>query len=128
MAHMEVNFCNVRIKNPIVASSAEPTLNAHNMKKWLDAAAGGVIAKTMIDSPAMQELTTRSKWRFLNERHEVCKGRVPRAFRLYGRSGLALEEPEEFLYEIKETLRYALEHDAVVILEKYVFIKYLWIL
>lgn len=115
MANMEVNFCGVRIKNPVVASSAEPTLNAHNMKKCVDTGAGGVITKTMTDSEAMRELTTRSKWRFLNERHEVCRGKVPRAFSLYGRSGLALEEPEDFIKEVKETLGYAAEHDAVVI-------------
>lgn len=114
---MEKNYGKhgIRIKNPIVAASAEPTLNAHNMKKCIDAGAGGVIVKTMTDSPAMRELTTRLKWRFLNERHEVCQGKVPRAFSLYGRSGLALEKPEEFLPEIKETVRYARDHDAVVI-------------
>jgi len=97
MANLEVNFCGVRIKNPIVASSAEPTLNSRNMKKCIDTGAGGVIPKTMTDSPVMRELTTRSKWRFLNEKHEVCRGKVPRAFSLYGRSGLALEEPEVFV-------------------------------
>jgi len=115
MAKLEVNFCGVRIKNPVVAASAEPTLNAHNMKKCIDAGAGGVIAKTMTDSGAMRELTTRSKWRFLNEKHEVCQGKVPRAFSLYGRSGLALEEPEDFLKEIREAVKYAAENDAVVI-------------
>jgi len=112
---MEVNFCGVRIRNPVVAASAEPTLNAHNMKKCIDAGAGGVIAKTMTDSAPMRELTTRSKWRFLNERHEVCQGKVPRAFSLYGRSGLALEPPGEFLPEIVEAVKYAKDHDAVVI-------------
>jgi dihydroorotate dehydrogenase subfamily 1 len=115
MADLEVNFCGVRIKNPIVASSAEPTLNSRNMKKCIDTGAGGVITKTMTDSPAMRELTTRSKWRFLNEKQEVCQGKVPRAFSLYGRSGLALEEPEVFVEEVKETLRYAADHDATVI-------------
>ncbi len=115
MANLEVDFCGVRIKNPIVAASAEPTLNANNMKKCIDAGAGGVIAKTMTDSPGMRELTTRSKWRFLNERHEVCRGKVPRAFSLYGRSGLALEPPEEFEKEIREAVRYASGQDAVVI-------------
>ena len=115
MANMKVNFCGVPIKNPVVASSAEPTLNASNMKKCIDTGAGGVIAKTMTDSAAMRELTTRSKWRFLNERHEVCRGKIPRAFSLYGRSGLALEEPIEFIKEIKETLNYAAEHDTTVI-------------
>lgn len=115
MANMEVNFCGVRLKNPLVAASAEPTLNAANMKKCIDTGVGGVIAKTMTDSPAMRELTTRAKWRFLNERHEVCRGKVPRGFSLYSRSGLAIEPPEDFLREIRETLAYAKDHDAVVI-------------
>lgn len=115
MVDLSVQFCGVRIKNPIVAASAEPTLNAGNMKKCIDAGAGGVIAKTMTDSPAMRELTTRSKWRFLNQRHEVCHGKVPRAFSLYGRSGLALEPPEEFIPEIRKALNYAADHEAVVI-------------
>ena len=115
MANLEVDFCGVRFKNPIAAASAEPTLNAANMKKCIDAGAGAVIAKTMTDSPAMRELTTKAKWRFLNERHEVCQGRVPRMFSLYSRSGLAIEQPEDFCREIRETIRYADEHQAVVI-------------
>ena len=115
MANMEIDFCGVKIKNPLVAASAEPTLNAHNMKKCIDTGAGGVIAKTMSDSPAMRELTTRAKWRFLNERHEVWRGKVPRGFSLYSRSGLAIEPPGDFIKEIKETLAYAKDHDATVI-------------
>ena len=107
MANLEVNFCGVRIKNPLVAASAEPTLNANNMKKCIDTGVGGVIAKTMTDSPEMRELTTRAKWRFLNQRHEVCRGKVPRGFSLYSRSGLAIEPPEDFVKEIRETLKYA---------------------
>ena len=115
MANLEVNFCDVRFKNPLVAASAEPTLNANNMKKCIDAGAGGVISKTMTDSEPMRELTTRSKWRFLNEQHEVCRGKVPRAFTLYGRSGLALEEPGAFVPEIEKALEYAAQHETVVI-------------
>jgi len=115
MANTEVEFCGVKIKNPLVAASAEPTLNAKNMKKCIDAGAGGVIAKTMTDSDAMRELTSKAKWRFLNEKHEVCRGRVPRMFSLYSRSGLALETPEEFIKEMKETVRYAHDHQATVI-------------
>ena len=114
MGNLKVNFCGVEIKNPVVAASAEPTLNAHNMRQCIDAGAGGVVSKTMTDSPAMRELTTRSKWRFLNERHEVCQGKIPRSFSLYGRSGLALEEPTRFLPEIVETLEYAREKGATV--------------
>ena len=71
--------------------------------------------KPMTDSSAMRELTTRAKWRFLNEKHEVCHGKVPRAFSLYSRSGLALETPKEFMKEIRETVKYAEQNGAVVI-------------
>lgn len=115
LANLEVSFCGVHFKNPVVAASAEPTLNARNMKKCIDAGAGGVITKTMTDSEAMRELTMRSKWRFLNEQHEVCRGKVPRGFTLYGRSGLALEAPKDFLVEVKKTLEYAKDEGAVVV-------------
>lgn len=115
MADLSIDFCGVKFKNPIAAASAEPTLNADNMKKCIDAGAGSVIAKTMTDSPAMRELTTRAKWRFLNEKHEVCHGKVPRGFSLYSRSGLAIEQPKEFMEEITETVRYAELNKAVVI-------------
>lgn len=115
MANLEIDFCGVKFKNPIAAASAEPTLNADNMKKCIDAGAGSVIAKTMTDSPAMRELTTRAKWRFLNEKHEVCHGKVPRGFSLYSRSGLAIEQPEDFMKEITETVRYAEQNKSVVI-------------
>jgi dihydroorotate dehydrogenase subfamily 1 len=115
MPDLSVDFCGVRFKNPVVASSAEPTMNATNMKKAMEAGAGGVFAKTMTDTPALRELTSRAKWRFLNERHEVCRGKVPRAFSLYGRSGLCREEPREYVREIRETLKAASAHDAVVV-------------
>ncbi|MEH0019367.1 MAG: 4Fe-4S dicluster-binding protein [Desulfobacter sp.] len=115
MADTRIEFCGVTFKNPLAAASAEPTLNAANMKQCIDAGAGAVIAKTMTDSPAMRELTQRAKWRFLNEKLEVCHGRVPRGFSLYSRSGLALEPPEDFMKEITETVKYAAQKDAVVI-------------
>ncbi len=115
MADTSIEFCGVTFKNPLAAASAEPTLNAANMKKCIDAGAGAVIAKTMTDSPAMRELTQRAKFRFLNAKHEVCHGKVPRSFSLYSRSGLALEPPDDFMKEITETLEYADKHDAVVI-------------
>ncbi len=115
MVDTSIDFCGVRLKNPLVAASAEPTLNAHNMKKCIDNGASAVIAKTMTDSPAMRELTHKAKWRFLNEKHEVCRGKVPRCFSLYSRSGLAIEQPEDFMKEIRETVRYGETRDAAVI-------------
>jgi dihydroorotate dehydrogenase subfamily 1 len=115
MADLGIDFCGVRFKNPILAASAEPTLSAENMKRVIETGAGGLVAKTVTDSEAMRRLTLRSKWRYLDEQHNICRGKVPRLFTLYGRSGLAEEEPEEWMKELKEAQAAAAANDCVVI-------------
>lgn len=116
MADLSIDFCGVRFKNPVIAASSELTLNADNMKRCIDAGVGGLVAKTLTDSEAMRNQTKRnSKWRFLDERHRVSPGKLPREFSFYGRSGLAEEEPAEWAIELEQALAYAREHDAVVI-------------
>ena len=115
MADLRVEFCGVKFKNPILAASAEPTLSAENMKRVIETEAGGLVAKTVTDSEAMRRLTKVSKWRYLDEEHNVCRGKVPRLFTFYGRSGLAEEEPEEWMDELKEAQAAALQNDCVLI-------------
>ena len=113
MADLRVDFCGVRFKNPVLAASAEPTLSAENMKRVIETGAGGMVAKTVTDSKAMRRLTRMSKWRYLDEQHNVCRGKVPRLFTFYGRSGLAEEEPGEWMEELKEA-RAAAEQNGCV--------------
>jgi dihydroorotate dehydrogenase subfamily 1 len=115
MADLEVHFCGVKFKNPVLAASAEPTLSSENMKRVIETGAGGLVAKTVTDSEAMRRLTKMSKWRYLDEEHNVCRGKVPRLFTFYGRSGLAEEEPEVWMEELKEAEAAAHENDCVVI-------------
>ncbi len=115
MADLRINFCGVEFKNPILAASAEPTLSAQNMKRVIETGAGGLVAKTVTDSEAMRRLTKMSKWRYLDEEHNVCKGRIPRLFTFYGRSGLAEEEPAEWMKELKEAQKAAQKENCVLI-------------
>ncbi|MBM4350165.1 MAG: hypothetical protein FJ106_09815 [Deltaproteobacteria bacterium] len=115
MADMRVQFCGVDFKNPIIAASAEPTLSARNMKQVIKTGAGGLVAKTVTDSEALRRLTKMSKFRYLDEEHNVCRGKVPRLFTFYGRTGLAEETPEEWMKELKEAQASALKHDCVII-------------
>ena len=115
MADLSVEFCGVRFKNPVVVGSSELTLNAANMKACVDAGAGGLVAKTVTDSAAMREQTATSKWRFLDERHRVSPGRLPREFSFYGRSGLAEEAPDAWAAELRAAVAYAEQRDTVVI-------------
>ena len=100
MADLRTEFCGVKFKNPVLAASAEPTLSSENMKRVIETGAGGLVAKTVTDSEAMRRLTKMSKWRYLDEQHNVCRGKVPRLFTFYGRSGLAEEEPREWMEEL----------------------------
>lgn len=115
MSDISVRFCGVDFKNPVVVGSSELTLDAANMKRCVDAGAGGLVAKTLTDSVAMREQTATSKWRFLDERHRVNPGRLPREFSFYGRSGLAEEAPEEWAAHLRAAVEYGTEHGAVVI-------------
>ena len=115
MADLRIEFCGVKFKNPILAASAEPTLSAENMKRVIETGAGGLVAKTVTDSEAMRRLTKMSKWRYLDEQHNICRGKVPRLFTFYGRSGLAEEEPAEWMEELKEAQAAALQNDCVLI-------------
>jgi len=115
MADLRVDFCGRSFKNPILAASAEPTLSVENMKRVIESGAGGLVAKTVTDSAAMRRLTRMSKWRYLDEQHNVCRGKIPRLFTFYGRSGLAEEEPEEWIKELKEAQAAAVQNDCVLI-------------
>jgi dihydroorotate dehydrogenase subfamily 1 len=115
MADLATEFLGVKFKNPVLAASAEPTLSAENMKRVIETGAGGLVAKTVTDSEAMRRLTKMSKWRYLDEQHNVCRGKVPRLFTFYGRSGLAEEEPEEWMEELKEAQAAALQNDCVLV-------------
>ena len=104
MADLKVNFLGAEFKNPIVAASAEHTANYENMVRVIEAGAGGLVVKTMTDSEAMQQLSTQTRWRYLNERHLVCRGKIPRCFSFYGRTGLEWRDPEEWARQV-ETVR-----------------------
>lgn len=115
MADLAVQFCGVEFKNPVVVGSSELTLSAGNMERCVDAGAGGLVAKTLTNSVAMREQTANSKWRFLDERHRVNPGRLPREFSFYGRSGLAEETPREWAAHLKAAVSYAEQQKAVVV-------------
>jgi len=115
MANLRTEFCGIEFKNPIVVASAEPGNSVENIKKCIDHGAGGVIIKTVGDIPEMQTLTNNSKYAILNDKGELIKGKVPRSFFFYSRSGYAKEYYEDWIPILKETQAYAREHDSHII-------------
>ncbi len=80
MADLQVEFCGIKFKNPIVVASAETGNSLENIKECIDHGAGGVIIKTVGDMPVMQTLTNNSKYAILNDRGQPIKGKVNRSF------------------------------------------------
>jgi len=115
MADLRVNFAGVNFKNPIVISSIEPSDSLERIKKCVDSGAGGVVIKAATDKPKMSELTRHSKYAILNDKGEIVKGKIPRFFVFYSRSGYSVKPPEEWASIIREPKRYADSKDVRLI-------------
>lgn len=107
MADLRVNFCGISFKNPIVISSIETSDSLEHILKAIDSGVGGVVIKTVTDKPKMSELTRHSKYAILNDKGEIIKGKIPRFFVFYARSGYSVKPPEEWASIIREAKKHA---------------------
>ncbi|MCA8867905.1 MAG: 4Fe-4S binding protein [Rhodobacteraceae bacterium] len=115
MADLSVEFSGVKLKNPIIVASAEPSNSVENIKKCIDFGAGAVITKTIGDIPGMQQLTKNSKYAILNDQGKIIKGKVPRSFVFYSRSGFISEPAQDWVSYLKETQAYAVANGSQII-------------
>ncbi len=115
MADLSVEFCGVRFKNPMLVASIEPSNSVNNIKKCIDNGAAGVIVKTVSEMASMSKLTEHSKYAILNEKGKIIRGKVPRNFTFYSRSGYIKEHYEDWIAYLTETQAYAKQHNAHVI-------------
>lgn len=107
MANLEVEFCGLKFKNPLVVASGEPTNSAEHIKSSIDCGASGVIIKTLTDSAEMQNLTRNSRYAILNEYGQLVRGKVPRLYTFYSRSGFSHKDNDLFLAQLEGYQAYA---------------------
>jgi dihydroorotate dehydrogenase (fumarate)/dihydropyrimidine dehydrogenase (NAD+) subunit PreA len=112
---LNVDFCGLRFKNPVIVSSIEPTNSLERLKRCIDAGAAGAIVKTLTDIPVMNTLTRNSKYAILNENGKTIKGKVPRNYVFYSRSGFAKEAYRDWGPYLKEAQIYADQSNAHII-------------
>lgn len=115
MAKLDVDFCGLAFKNPIIVSSIEPTNSLDNLKKCIDAGAAGAVVKTLTDIPAMHALTKHAKYAILNEQGRLIKGKVPRHYTFYSRSGYAKEDYRDWAAWLEQVQTYARQNGAHII-------------
>ena len=73
MASLEVDFCGLKFKNPVIAASLETTNSPDLMRQCFDYGASGAIIKTLTDMEGMARLTENSKYAILNDRGQVVR-------------------------------------------------------
>jgi dihydroorotate dehydrogenase subfamily 1 len=115
MADMSLDFCGVPFKNPVVIASLETTNSPDLMKQAFDYGASGAIIKTLTDIDDMAVLTMNSKYAIMNDRGDIIKGKVPRDFKFYSRSGYSSTYYKDWIPYLKEVGAYARERDAHLI-------------
>jgi len=115
MADMKLDFCGVPFKNPVVIASLETTNSPDLMKQAFDYGASGAIIKTLTDIDDMAVLTMNSKYAIMNDRGDIIKGKVPRDFKFYSRSGYSSTYYKDWIPYLKEVGAYARERDAHLI-------------
>lgn len=115
MADLRAEFCGLTFKNPVIVSSIEPTSTVERLKRCIDAGAAGAIVKTLTDIPAMATLTRHSKYAILNETGEIIRGKVPRNYVFYSRSGFSSTLYQEWVPYLKEAQVFAEENQAHII-------------
>ena len=112
MAELGVEFCGLKFKNPIIVSSIEQTNSVEGLKKCVDAGAAGAIVKTLTDIPSMATLTKQSKYAIWNETGELIKGKVPRNYVFYSRSGYSSTMYQDWAPYLKKAQAYAEKREA----------------
>lgn len=115
MADLKTEFCGVPFKNPVVIASLETTNSPDLMKQAFDYGAGGAIIKTLTDIDDMAVLTMNSKYCIMNDRGDIIKGKVPRDFKFYSRSGYSSTYYKDWIPHLKELQAYAAERGAHLI-------------
>lgn len=107
MANLEVEFCGLKFKNPVVVASIETTNSPEVIRECVDAGAGGMIIKTLTDIEDMARLTQNSKYAILNEKNEPIRGKVNKNFVFFSRSGYSSTHYKEWVPHLKELRQYA---------------------
>jgi dihydroorotate dehydrogenase (fumarate)/dihydropyrimidine dehydrogenase (NAD+) subunit PreA len=115
MAKLDVEFCGLKFKNPVIVASLETTNSPDLLRQCFDAGAGGAIIKTLTDIEDMARLTENSKYSIMNDRGEIIHGKVPRDFFFYSRSGYSSTHYKEWIPHLKESQKYAADRGAHLI-------------
>ncbi len=114
MVDLGVAVAGLKLKNPVIVAAGEASMSFAQMKQCVDSGAGAVIAKSATSNQEVIDSLWLSRFAILDEKRELCRGNIPRAFSLYGRSGM-MPFSDEWVETVVRSHQYASEHGSMVI-------------
>lgn len=116
-ADLGTTVAGVRLKNPVICASGEPTLTLEGIRAAIDAGAGAVVAKSTNESDAAKRQLESARYALLDAewRELSWDAPVPSGASIFCRSGLEPLPFAEWLAGLAELDRYAGQVESLVI-------------
>jgi dihydroorotate dehydrogenase (NAD+) catalytic subunit len=116
-ANLETQIGPVRLKNPVIAGSAEHLIDAEGVRRAIRAGAGAVVVKSTNESQAARLQLQQAEYAALDENwHPVpWDASAPRSAFIACRSGLTPQPFEAWLEQTSRLDREAQTEDAIVV-------------
>lgn len=112
MSRLEIELAGVKLKNPLIVSSATPTKNAEFFRRSFESGAAAAVAKTVVpDEMGGQPLREYVRPRFTI----LGKKGYPTSFTHYSSEFACEYRPDEWMRELRTAKKFAEEHDARLI-------------
>ena len=106
--NLQVEYCGVSFKNPVVVASASPTKDGEYMRKCCEAGAGGLISKTFSPEPLTQS--------YVSPRFTVLhKKGWPHCYSNYSCEFLATYDTENWFKELAKGKKACDEHNTTFV-------------
>lgn len=114
---LSTTVAGVRLKNPVICASGEPTITFAGIRAALDAGAGAVVAKSTNESEAAKRQLDGAEYTLLDAewRPLLWDAPAPADASLFCRSGLVPLPFDDWLTGLAELDRYAATLDSYVI-------------
>lgn len=116
-SNLETRIGSVRLKNPVIAGSAEHLIDAEGVRRALKAGAGAVVVKSTNESQAARDQLQQAEYAVLDDQWQPIpwNASAPRTAFIACRSGLTPQPFEAWLEQTAGLDREARANDAIVV-------------
>lgn len=111
--NLEVEFCGLTFKNPLVAASTDMSRSPESFTALLDSGVGAVVTKSVTDAAALQAKSI-ARFDIRDEWQRPVRGQAPRSYTFFSRGG-SMVSMEQFSQYGEKQLQEAREKGVVLI-------------